>query len=243
MTLDTTKTVRELALEIPNATRIFGKLKIDFCCGGGRPIGEACAAAGVELSEVERLLSADEARINSDAVDYRDYSLKGLIRHILDTHHVYTREEIERLTALAAKVVSKHGENHPELLKVSDAFGRLSAELAPHMMKEEQILFPYVLQLEESALRRTTPPFAPFGTVNNPVRMMMFEHDAAGGLLREIRAAAGDFRTPEDACMSYRALYEGLEAFEKDLHQHIHLENNVLFPRAVELESAAFATA
>jgi regulator of cell morphogenesis and NO signaling len=243
MTLNATKTVREVALEVPNATRIFGKLKIDFCCGGGRQLGEACAAAGVRVEEVERLLEAERARLDNPALDYREMSLTALIRHILDTHHVYVREEIGRITGLLVKVTSKHGGNHPELWSVADAFNRLAADLAPHMFKEEQILFPYLLQLEAAAGRGAAPPFAPFGTVENPVRMMLSEHDAAGDLLRAIRTAAADFRAPEDACMSFRALYEALEAFEADLHQHVHLENNILFPRAVELEMAAYATA
>ncbi|HWW76891.1 MAG TPA: iron-sulfur cluster repair di-iron protein [Pyrinomonadaceae bacterium] len=240
MTLNTTKTVRELALEVPNATRVFERLKIDYCCGGGRQISEACAAAGVPLDELSRLLDEECA----DAAEARDFNagpLSELIRHILDTHHVYTREESARIQALLEKVCGKHGENHPELSEVRAAFVRLDADLQPHLFKEEQILFPYILRLEAARANGGLPPFAPFGTVNNPVRMMMSEHDTAGDLLREIRAAARDFRAPDDACVSFRALYRALEDFEQDLHQHIHLENNVLFPRAVELEATAHA--
>ena len=240
MTLNTTKTVRELALEVPNATRVFEKLKIDYCCGGGRNITEACASVGVRLDELSRLL--DEAgAVGDDARDFATGPLSDLIRHILDTHHVYTREESARIHALLDKVCGKHSENHPELQEVRALFLKLDADLQPHLLKEEQILFPYILRLEAAAVAGTPAPFAPFGTVNNPVRMMMFEHDTAGDLLREIRTAASDFQVPEDACMSFRALYQALEDFEKDLHQHIHLENNVLFPRAVELEASAFA--
>ena len=239
MTLNTTKTVREVALEVPNATRVFEKLRIDYCCGGGRNIAEACGAVGVRLDELSRLL--EEAGAAPD--DVRDFAagpLSDLIRHILDTHHVYAREESERIRALLEKVCGKHGENHPELGQVSALFLKLDADLRPHMFKEEQILFPYILRLEAARAAGGVPPFAPFGTVNNPVRMMMSEHDTAGDHLREIRAAAGDFRAPDDACMSFRALYRALEDLEKDLHRHIHLENNILFPRAVELEAAAY---
>jgi len=236
--LNTTKTVRELALEVPNATRVFERLKIDYCCGGGRNIVEACRAAGVRPDELSRLL--DEAgAAGDDARDFAAGPLSDIIRHILDTHHVYTREESARIQALLDKVCGKHGGNHPELREVRALFLRLDADLRPHMLKEEQILFPYILRLEAARAGGGAPPFAPFGTVNNPVRMMMFEHDTAGELLREIRAAARDFRPPDDACMSFRALYRALEDFEEDLHRHIHLENNLLFPRAVELESAA----
>jgi regulator of cell morphogenesis and NO signaling len=240
MDLNTTKTVRELALEVPNATRVFEKLKIDYCCGGGRNIAEACQSVGVRLDELSRLL--DEAGAARDpSPDFAAGPLSDLVRHILDTHHVYTREESARIQALLEKVCGKHGENHPELREVRALFLKLDADLQPHMFKEEQILFPYILRLEAARAAGGTPPFAPFGTVNNPVRMMMSEHDTAGDLLREIRAAALDFQAPDDACMSFRALYRALEDFEKDLHQHIHLENNLLFPRAVEMEAAAFA--
>jgi regulator of cell morphogenesis and NO signaling len=237
MTLNTTKTVRELALEVPNATRVFERLKIDYCCGGGRNIAEACAGVGVRVDELSRLL--DEAGASrGDSRDFAAGPLADLIRHILDTHHVYTREESARIRALLEKVCRKHGETRPGLLKLRGLFLKLDADLQPHMFKEEQILFPYILRLEAASAAGARAPFAPFGTVGNPVRMMMSEHDTAGDLLREIRAAASDFRAPDDACMSFRALFQALEAFEQDLHQHVHLENNVLFPRAVALESA-----
>jgi regulator of cell morphogenesis and NO signaling len=235
MTLNTTKTVRELALEVPGATRVFERLRIDYCCGGGRNVAEACAAAGVRLDELSRML--DEADASHDAArDFNTGPLADLIRHILDTHHVYTREESARIQALLEKVCSKHGGNHPVLEEVRALFLKLDADLQPHMFKEEQILFPYILRLEAARTAGGAAPFAPFGTVGNPVRMMMFEHDAAGDLLRELRVAALDFQPPEDACMSFRALYTALADFEKDLHQHIHLENNVLFPEAIEME-------
>ncbi len=237
MTLNTTKTVREVALEVPNATRVFERLRIDYCCGGGRQIAEACAAVGVPLDQLSRML--DEAgAAPGEAPDFTAGPLSDLVRHILDTHHAYTREESSRIQALLEKVCGKHGGNHPELAEVRALFIKLDADLQPHLFKEEQILFPYILRLEAARAGGGVPPFAPFGTVGNPVRMMMFEHDTAGDLLREIRAAARDFRVPEDACVSFRALYRALEEFEQDLHRHIHLENNVLFPRAVELEAA-----
>ncbi len=171
--------------------------------------------------------------------DFQAGTLAELIGHILDKHHTFTRHEMERLGALASKVYAAHGERHPELALVGSLFERLCQDLKPHMFKEEQVLFPYIIRLEQALAGKGAPPFAPFGTVNNPVRMMMYEHDAAGDLLRELRAATADYAVPADACLSYRTLYGALEAFEKDLHQHIHLENNVLFPRAAELESRA----
>lgn len=236
MTLCAKKTVREYATETPNATRVFEKLKIDYCCGGGRSLRDACAVAGVTFDEVARLLEQAGDISGEMPPGVQSGTLAQLIDYILDTHHAFTRDEMERITALAEKVESKHGGNHPELQGVRALFLKLCDDLRPHMFKEETILFPYVMQLEQAAAEGRPTPFAPFGTVGNPVRRMMFEHDTAGDILRELRAVADDYAAPADACISYRALYEALEGFEKDLHQHIHLENNVLFPRAVELE-------
>jgi regulator of cell morphogenesis and NO signaling len=238
MTLCAEKTVREYAVETPNATRVFEKLKIDYCCGGGRSLGDACAVAGVPLGEVERLL-AQAGNLSAEMPPgVGSGTLAALIDYIVETHHAFTREEMERITALAEKVASKHGENHTELLGVRSLFQKLCADLRPHMFKEEMILFPHIKQSEQAAAAGRPAPDAPFGTVGNPVRMMMLEHDTAGDILRALRAATSDYAVPSDACISYRTLYEALEGFEKDLHQHIHLENNVLFPRAVSLEES-----
>ena len=235
MTLSSNMTVREVATVMPQSTRIFEKLKIDYCCGGNTPLIEACAKAGVEFEDVERMLKQTEAGNNGE-IDIQTATLPTLIDYIVEKHHVFTRDEIDRLQPLFAKVVSVHGGNHPELQAAADLFKQLSADLTPHMFKEEQILFPHIKRLERAVMHQQPAPFAPFGTVNNPVRMMMMEHDAAGEILRELRKATNDYSLPTDACISYRTLYQALEDFEKDLHQHIHLENNVLFPRAVELE-------
>ena len=239
MAIQTEKTVREYALETPGATRAFERLKIDYCFGGGRSLADACAAAGVEVGEVERLIQAAEAEPADAPAGLNSGALSELIDYILEKHHTFTRDEMERITALAEKVATKHGENHPELLAVRELFQRLCDDLRPHMFKEEMVLFPYIKQLEQAAAAGGQAPYAPFGTVANPVRMMMLEHDTAGEILRELRAASGDYTPPADGCMSYQALYRALEEFEADLHQHIHLENNLLFPRAAELERQA----
>jgi regulator of cell morphogenesis and NO signaling len=237
--INSSMTVREVALELPQSTRLFERLKIDYCCGGNRPLTEACASIGVEVGEVmEMLESASQAEPQGNgAMDFQKLTLSELIAYILDTHHVFTKHEMDRLELLARKVISVHGENHPELHKVGALFDALCADLKPHMFKEEQILFPHILALVQAANQNQPAPFAPFGTVNNPVRMMMLEHDAAGEILRELRTTTSEYSTPADGCISYRTLYEALEAFEKDLHQHIHLENNILFTRAIELEA------
>jgi regulator of cell morphogenesis and NO signaling len=240
MMLSSTKTVRDVALELPQATRVFEKLKIDYCCGGDKPLGEACATAGVDVENLERMLEeAGQAEVQGNgSLDFQKATLSELVGHILDKHHVYTKEEMARLEPLIDKVIVAHGGNHPELQGIGRLFQQLCADLKPHMFREEQILFPYIVEMERSALQNRPAPFAPFGTVNNPIRMMMMEHDAVGDLLRKLRALSSNYTVPADGCISYQTLYQALEAFETDLHQHIHLENNILFPRAIELEGS-----
>lgn len=232
----TTKTVAQIAIENPNAAREFEKLGIDYCCGGKRSLDEACAAANVSLDEVLRRLEAISADMLA-ASDFDAMSLSDLIAHITATHHVFVRSECPRIQELANKVATKHGENHPELRHVQDIFAALAAELSVHLMKEEHILFPFVLQMEEAAAEGGPTPPAMFGTVTNPIRMMEPEHDDAGEALRALRSVTKNYTLPEDACTSYQALYQALQGFEADLHQHIHLENNLVFPRAVALEA------
>lgn len=229
-------TVREVTAQVPESTRLFETLKIDYCCGGNRPLTEACVSAGVEVDNVIEMLTDLGQSGESVVVDFQQLSLTELITHILDTHHIFTRSEMARIEALSAKVLGAHSANHPELLTVGNLFQRLCADLKPHMFKEEQVLFPYIVALERAQTQHQPAPFARFGTVKNPIRMMMMEHDTAGDILRELRAVTSDYRVPPDGCISYQTLYQALEGFEKDLHQHIHLENNVLFPKAVELE-------
>lgn len=236
--INSAMTVREVVVQLPEATRLFETLKIDYCCGGNQPLTKACESAGVEVDNIMSMLAGLSDAVTSDqSVDFQTFSPTELIDHIVETHHVFTKSELDRLSALVEKVCGVHGANHPELLKVRDLFQRLDADLRPHMFKEEQVLFPYITRLESAVSHNQPAPFAPFGTVNNPIRMMMMEHDMAGTLMRELRAVTSDYQTPPDACISYQTLYQAFENFEKDLHQHIHLENNILFPKAIELEA------
>ena len=238
MSVTTGKTVRELALENPAATRVFEKLGIDYCCGGSQSLEQACQAANLPIDQV--LDSLEAAEIASQPAgagrDWQRASLTDLIAHIISTHHKYVREEITRLGPLFEKVCSVHGKNRPELLQIEETFEALAQELTMHMMKEEMVLFPYVTRMEEAVIQKEPVLPPPFGTVQNPVSMMMHEHDSAGNALRAIRQASNGFTPPPDACVSYQNLYRALLDFEADLHQHIHLENNILFPRAIELE-------
>lgn len=233
-----TKTVRDLAVEVPGATRVFEKLGIDYCCGGNRSLTDACATAGITFEEVMKSLEAETASLQQSAEpDFQKSTLEKLVSHIVTKHHEFTRLEIARLDALLEKVFGVHGENHPELFKIHPLFRELGAELETHMGKEELMLFPYIVRMETAANQKVPLSPPPFGTVANPVRMMMFEHDRAGELLKELRALSSNYVPPPDGCISYQTLYRALNEFEQDLHQHIHLENNILFPRAVEMET------
>ena len=233
--INSAMSVREVAAQIPESTRLFETLKIDYCCGGNKPLTEACASAGVEVDNVIALLTV-LTRKDNDIADFQKLSMTELITHIIETHHVFTKSELDRLEALIEKVIGAHATNHPELSKVGELFRQLSTELKPHMFREEQILFPYIKAIELAASENRPRPFAPFGAVDNPIRVMTKEHDTAGDILRELRTVTSDYRVPADACISFQTLYQALAEFEKDLHQHIHLENNILFPKAVKLE-------
>ncbi len=233
MTIDLTRTLGEIATEVPGATRVLEKLGLDYCCGGGRTLEAACAKKGLDAGEVQRALEQEASRGTEPAVDWTGRSLQALVQHILDTHHVYTREQLGHVERLLDKVYDVHGQNHPELLTLRRQFRELQADLEQHLLKEEEILFPYVAGLHLAA-----EAGACFGSVGQPIRVMEMEHETVGEILRQMRETTGDYAPPEDACRSFRALYQGLADLEKDLHQHIHLENNVLFPRAVAAEAA-----
>ena len=234
------KTVRELAVENPAATRIFEKLGIDYCCGGNQSLDEACRAVNLPLDQVlDSLEMAEQTTRSAQKLhDWQREPLADLIAHINGTHHKYTREEIARLGPLFVKVCSVHGQNHPELAEIRAIFAGLAQELTMHMMKEEMVLFPYIVRMEESVIQNEPIVPPPFGSVQNPVSMMEHEHDSAGAALRAMRQASSSYSAPPDACISYQTLYKALAEFEADLHQHIHLENNTLFPRAIAMEQA-----
>jgi len=227
--------VRDLVLEKPAFARVFESFGIDYCCGGAQTFAEACKTANRTLEEVIAALEKCESA--APERDWRNASLAELAQYIVDKHHTFTQAEIGRLTGLIAKVIAAHGGDHPELFRVQTTFAGLSEELREHMRKEEELLFPYIAQMEEAARTRRRPPEPMFGTVQNPVAAMIMEHEGAAQALERIRETTTDYFVPSDGCASYKALYQSLPAFASDLHQHIHLENNILFPRAIELEN------
>jgi regulator of cell morphogenesis and NO signaling len=236
------RTIREIALEAPLTIRVFENYKIDFCCGGRIPFAEACEKAGVDPAELTtKLEEVFEQSQAGPAGSAERKKAAELIDHIVRTHHDFTRSEFARLLPLADKVAVRHGDHHAELLEIQSVFQKLADEMLLHMQKEEMLLFPYIERLEVASDTNGLPPMPPFATVNNPVRMMMFEHEQSAELLRKLRSLSSDYTAPEEACPSYKGLYAGLEYLEQDLHRHIHLENNILFPQAIELEKGLFA--
>jgi regulator of cell morphogenesis and NO signaling len=236
MTFDKNQTVREIAINNPASVRVFENFGIDYCCGGKRPLDEACARANAPIDLVTRALAElDVKGISSEEV-WTNSSLADLTAHIVGRHHRYVRDESPRIELLLQKVVSRHGEAHPELGAIQDTFVALSQELFAHMMKEERILFPFLEAMEAAARGGQSAPLGCFASVELPISRMLADHDDAGALLAKMRALSGGYRTPEESFPSYRGLYQALEEFESDLHHHVHLENNILFPRAVEME-------
>lgn len=238
MSVSTTKTVRELAVEKPSATRVFEKLGIDYCCGGNQSLKQACERGHLSVDDViDSLEMAEEtSRATRTVHDWATEPLAELVAHINNTHHKYARNEIVRLRPLFEKVCSVHGKNHAELFRMQSSFEGLAQELTMHMMKEEKVLFPYIVRMEEALIEKSPVVPAPFGTVQNPIAMMEHEHDSAGSALRVLSTESNNYKAPADACISYQTLFGALRDFESDLHQHIHLENNILFPRAIAME-------
>lgn len=237
MSFKRTTRVADIAAANPGARKVLEEAAVDYCCGGARSLQEACMHAGVSAEEILRRFPSNLQPVSPEEANWASAHLADLIRHIVEKHHSYVRGAVPRVSALLAKVKEQHGENHPELAGIEKEFLGLGQEMYAHMQKEEQILFPYIEKLEraEEGKEELEPPF--FQTVRNPVHMMMAEHDSAGQALKVMRRLSAGYQTPAEACESYREAYRALEEFETDMHTHVHLENNILFPRAVELEA------
>jgi regulator of cell morphogenesis and NO signaling len=230
MTTTLDQSLGDLVTRTPAAARVFERAGMDYCCRGNRPLAEAAQAAGVDAAAI-----AEEIESLDSPPDHAWQSLTptALADHIVATHHAYLREELPLLTALAVKVERVHGARHPELANVRSLVGMLRADLDPHLDKEERVLFPAIRALMTDGSRE----FA-FGAVANPIRMMNVEHEQVAEIFEGLRRASDDYAIPADACASYRSLYERLPALELDTHVHIHKENHVLFPAALERSEA-----
>jgi len=236
--------VGEIARYAPQTIRLFKRLGFDFCCGGAKPLEDACDEVRLDsdavLKLVQEVISGPAAE---NGKDWNSAPLHELCSHIVGKHHAYVREEFKQLTPMLAKVVLRHGSNHPELAAIQERWQELLQELSSHMEKEEHILFPFICSLEQADLDKSAVTASCFGTVQNPIRMMMLEHDHAADLLKQIRTLSIGYVAPADACTTYLGVMHGLEEFEHDLHLHVHLENNILFPRTVEMEQKVLTAA
>lgn len=224
-------TVGSLVAERPSRARVLERWSIDYCCGGKKPLSVVCQEKGLDSDALVRDLLLNDAKADSEE-GWADYTMETLADHIVSTHHAYLREELPRLSRMAQRLVEAHGSRHPELLEVQSVFEDLREELEMHMYKEEQILFPLcrALQLSDAL------PLSHCGSVNNPIRVMEHEHDSAGRALERLRTLTGGYTPPTDACNTYRVFLASLAEFEADMHLHIHKENNILFPKAIERE-------
>lgn len=237
-------TVAELVTEDYRKAQVFRKFGIDFCCGGKKTVKAACDDKQLDYDQLEKaLLAVEQSEDTANGKNFLEWNIDFLADYIVNVHHSYIRESIPLLLEFTQKVARVHGEKHPETVEIAGLFQEAASELDQHMMKEERILFPYIkhLQVAGKSGRPFTRP--PFGTAENPIRMMESEHDDAGGIMKKIRELSRGFSPPEQACNTYRVSYFKLKEFEEDLHQHIHLENNILFPKTLELERQVFQEA
>jgi len=235
MKINENKTVAEVVTENIKASNVFKKHGIDFCCGGGISIEKACAKNGVDYATLEKELIAVDETPNR-TYDYNSWDLDFLIDHIVNIHHAYVEQSLPIISQYAEKVASVHGHHHEEVIEINNLFQEVAGDLAAHLKKEELVLFPFIKQLVKAEKGEIALQAAHFGTVNNPISMMENEHEAVGDIFKTIAKLSNNYSPPEEACNTFRALYASLDEFEQDLHQHIHLENNILHPKAIALE-------
>lgn len=238
MNMNADTTIRHIVADDFRAASVFQRHGIDFCCGGNRPVADACRELGLDARAVETELEAATSQAAPGLPRFNAWDLDFLTGYIVSNHHGYVRQAIPTLLAHTRKVADVHGERHPEVKAIAEQFENIATALAQHMAKEEQMLFPYINALVAASRGGAAAPFAPFGSVANPIRMMEIEHQSAGDEMASIRRLSGGYEPPADACTTFKVTYQELLAFEADLHQHVHLENNILFPKAVALERA-----
>lgn len=231
MTLDILNnepTVGQLVAQRPGRARIFEKHGIDYCCGGGKTLSQVCRELGLDAHHILFELDQRDPQPSADERDWTQASLTELADHIEQVHHQYLKEELPRIEVLSRKVVSVHGNGHPELLEIHKQFTALKEELESHILREERVLFPLCRRLDRQHPDRF------HGALEQPISVMVKEHEDAGEALAQLRRLSHNYTPPPDACNSFRRLYEALSRLESDLHQHVHKENNILFPRAIE---------
>lgn len=230
------KTVAEIVTENIKTADVFKKNGIDFCCGGHVSVQEVCAKKGIDYASLkEEIMKIENQQQGSH--DFNTWDLDFLSDYIINTHHKYVQEASSIITQYAEKVAKVHGHHYTETIEINKLFLEIANELSSHMQKEEGILFPYIKELTAAKKKGEKIPTPHFGTIQNPINMMEEEHTGAGEILFKIKELTNDFNPPSGACNTFRALYAKLEEFQNDLFQHIHLENNILFPKAIALEA------
>jgi regulator of cell morphogenesis and NO signaling len=230
------ETLGQLAAKDLRKAKVFKKYGLDFCCGGKKTVKQACTEKGLDFTKVEQELQQADTIPVSRPIPYNEWSLDFLADYIVNMHHSYVRKNLPDIKNYSEKVMRVHGTRHPELLRIHQLVEEINTELTTHLLKEEKVLFPYIREIV--AAKNLAQPLHPahFGTVQNPIHMMEMEHEVVGKNLDEIRKLSNNYLLPGDACATFSLLYRMLDEFEDDLHLHIHLENNILFPKALEVE-------
>lgn len=232
--------IAEIVTQHPHIRNLLEEMGIDYCCGGKQTLKGACDKGGLSVQDVIRkLIKGAEQPVSKElqSNNWSEVSLTELVQHIITAHHGYLKEQLPRLKDLVKKVYNAHQQHHGETIrKLQQSLGHLQMDIEMHLAKEERILFPWIKDMEMYAEGQGPKPAMHCGSIENPIRQMEQEHESAGHILGEMRSNGSEYQLPDDACESFKALYDGLRALEKDLHEHIHLENNILFPKAVELE-------
>lgn len=228
--------IGELVAKDYRTASVFKKYSIDFCCQGNRTIQEACVKKNIDSKKVLEDLDSMMQANSESTTDYQSWPLDLLADYIEKKHHRYVQEKTLEIQPYLDKICNVHGERHPELFEIKEEFNASAVELAAHMKKEELILFPFIRKMTKAKLENTKVDAAHFGTVKNPIQMMMDEHTVEGNRFRKIEELSNNYTPPQDACNTYRVSFALLKEFEQDLHLHIHLENNILFPKAIEIE-------
>ncbi|MBX7074041.1 MAG: iron-sulfur cluster repair di-iron protein [Pirellulales bacterium] len=229
----TQETVGEIVTKCPALSRVFEEVGIDYCCGGKKTLEQACAEKGLDLATVMATLATSSATKEVSLADPDDMTLTELADHIEQTHHAYLRREMPRLDYMTKRVATVHGENDARLQKIQETFAEVVNEMTVHMMKEEKVLFPMIRQLEAS----DSLPVFHCGSLANPIRQMESEHHGAGSALEQLSSLSDGYTPPDWACNTYRAMLDGLAQFQLDLHQHVHKEESILFPKALAHEA------
>ena len=236
MAITSNQIIGELVAKDYRTATVFKERNIDFCCNGDRTIAEACALKKIDKNEVLEALEEVHAGKDAPTEHLKDLAPDELVDYIVNTHHTYVEKKLPELKAYLKKVAAVHGEHNPEVIKIHELFEASAGELAMHMKKEEMILFPFIKQMMKAKASGESLIQPHFGTAENPINMMKHEHATEGDRFREMAELSDNYTPPTHACNTYRVSYAMLQEFENDLHKHIHLENNILFPKTLELE-------